>query len=190
MDLTIVIPFIAAIVAAINGVILFVREYRDKQKGKKKTIYFLAILIMILSIIAAGFLFENLLPLSVRITDPINGEKIEHQITVHGTSQNIPKGDAIWIVIYEYADTNYYPMLFPAVIQASGDWTSRALVGGNNDSVNSYDIIAVVADPAAQQEFINYILNANGIYSGKPMLPIGAQIVSTVNVQRINPILS
>ena len=56
----------------------------------------------------------------VRITYPSDGATVEIREIVRGKSQNVPKEQAIWVVIYPHEVNRYYPQDYPADIQANG----------------------------------------------------------------------
>ena len=93
---------------------------------------------------------------TVAINLPTNGSTANHSATVMGTSQNIPNGKAIWLLVYVPKVHLYYPMPAPAAVNSAGDWYSFATLGGSSDIGDEFDIIAVVADQPAQNTIIDY----------------------------------
>jgi len=122
----------------------------------------------------------------VEIQKPLDGEKVDKIITVEGTSQNIPEGFVVWVVMFLPGTQRYYPMNDPAVILVNGDWTSQTYVGQDNDHGMKADIYAVLANSDAQDAFKAYLAEAisRNDYPGMPGFPEGAQVYSRVSVTR------
>ena len=121
---------------------------------------------------------------TVAITLPENGSTANHSTTVMGTSQNIPDGHAIWLLVYVPKVQLYYPMPTPAVVNSVGDWYSFATIGGSSDIGDEFDIIAVVVNQPAQNTIIDYNINSmkGNFFGGIASLPTGAVEYSTVLV--------
>jgi len=120
----------------------------------------------------------------VGITYPYNNATVEIKEMVEGTSQNIPEGQVIWIIVYPYLVDRYYPYNEPADIQANGEWASLVGIGIKEDAGKKFkfDIIAVLANEEAQDEFNIYFTQA--IWGGIEKLPKGALIYDRVTVTR------
>jgi hypothetical protein len=122
----------------------------------------------------------------IEIRSPLDGEKVDKMTTVEGTSQNVPDGLVIWVVVFLPAVQRYYPMNDPAVILVNGDWKSQAYIGQDNDSGMKADIYAVLANRDAQDAFRTYLTNAINLqdYSGMPGFPEGSQVFGNISVTR------
>lgn len=123
---------------------------------------------------------------TLQISQPIEGAKINQTETVKGNSQNIPAGSVIWIVVFLPSTGRYYPQNFPADVQANGDWTSLCYIGQANDSGLKAEFIVVLADKSAQDAFNAYLQDAKdkNDYSGLERLPAGATIYQRISVTR------
>ena len=135
-------------------------------------------------IIADG---DILTPTMVKITYPPNGSEVEREVTVRGTSQNIPEGQIIWIVIYVHEVCRYFPQDLPADVRANGDWESSVIIGVEDDVDKRFDIIVVLVDQKAQDAFNDYLDDWKGEDSspGLERLPEGAVIYERTTVTRI-----
>lgn len=122
----------------------------------------------------------------VEITYPYDGANVEIGELVRGTSEKIPKGQAIWIIVYPYLFDRYYPQNNPAAVQVNGDWISLTFIGIEEDVNKKFDIIVVLADKRAQDAFNAYLKQAEdtGIWSGLERLPEGATIYDSTTVTR------
>jgi hypothetical protein len=122
---------------------------------------------------------------AVIIDVPQSGASIGESSTVQGrfSPAEIPEGHVIWIVVYDPIGGLYYPHGEPATMDSNaGDWASPVFLG-----TGSLDIIAVVANPSAQQFFRDTIQewSANDSYPGLLSLPDGAEEADRVeNVSR------
>ena len=139
-------------------------------------------------IIANGDILEIFEPpITVKITYPSDGSEVEGEVTVRGTSQNIPEGQVIWIVIYVHEVRRYFPQDLPADVQANGDWESPVIIGIEEDIGKRFDIIVVLVDQEAQDEFNEYLEKWKGKYPspGLERLPEGVVIYERITVTRI-----
>lgn len=122
----------------------------------------------------------------VEITYPYDGATVEIREMVRGTSQKIPEGPAIWIVVYPHVAGRYYPQNDTADVQANGDWTSLTYIGIEEDVNRKFNIIAVLADKRAQDAFNAYLTQAKDkkTWPGLERLPEGATIYDRITVTR------
>ena len=125
-------------------------------------------------------------PPEIEITYPHDNDTVEISETVEGTSQNIPEGQVIWIVVYPHPVDRYYPYNDPADIQVNGEWASLVVIGVEEDAGMKFDIIAVLADESAQDTFDAYLKQAEATnnWSGLDAIPSGAVIYGRVTVTR------
>jgi hypothetical protein len=96
----------------------------------------------------------------VKITYPSEGATVQQTESVKGTSQAIPDGNTIWVVVFVPAVGRYYPQNYPADVQANGNWSSIAHIGVAKDTGLRFDILAVLANSSAQATFNNYLKEA------------------------------
>jgi hypothetical protein len=122
----------------------------------------------------------------VKIIQPISGAKVDQTVTINGTSQNIPDGSAIWVVIYLPAVRRFFPQNLPAVMMVNGNWSSVISIGQVNEPGLMASVMAVLADKSTQDSFNLYLqeaINKND-YPGLEKLPAGALIYQEINVER------
>ena len=122
----------------------------------------------------------------LKITQPIEGGKVDQTEMVKGTSQRIPDGHVIWVVLFVQKVGRYYPQNQPADIQANGDWASVTYIGVPKDVGLKFDILAVSADKEGQNALNRYLVNARdrSDYAGLERLPNGVAIYDRVSVTR------
>jgi hypothetical protein len=122
----------------------------------------------------------------VKITQPIEQAKVEQTEMVKGTSQMIPNGQVVWVVVFVHSVGRYYPQNNPADIEPSGDWASITYIGVPSDIGLKFDLIAVLADQQAQNAFNKYLVDARdkNDYPGLARLPNGATIYDRISVIR------
>jgi hypothetical protein len=114
----------------------------------------------------------------LEIISPSDGSHVSHLALVEGISAEIPESQEIWILVYPHDVTYYYPQNGPAVVEASGYWSSLVLIGPEQAIGREFDIIAVLASREAQEVF------RASIPQGFPILPDGAVIYDHVTVMR------
>lgn len=174
---------IVAIITAI-GVIIATRQRRRQRESPTWTI----LMVVCITLLAANLVVFGLryCKPEVKITYPYNGATVEIGELVRGTSEKIPKGQAIWIIVYPYLFDRYYPQNNPAAVQANGDWISLTFIGIEEDVNKKFDIIVVLADKRAQDAFEAYIKQSEvtKTWPGLERLPEGAPIYDRITVIR------
>lgn len=123
---------------------------------------------------------------AVKITYPNDGGVVEQTEVVRGSSQNVPNGQKIWVVIFVHKVGRYYPQNMPADVQASGNWDSVTYFGIPSDKGQKFDLLALTAEGGAQQAFDSYLSTARGSnkYPGLVQLPQGVTIHHRITVTR------
>lgn len=158
-----------------------------KKISKRAKIIFSLILISTLVLFGVFIYAEYVgFPVAVEITYPEENQIVTNFEVVRGTSANIPRGNVITVVVYIPELGRYYPMLYPAIMQKTGEWLSGTSLGGPDDSGKSFTIMAILSDPSAQEAFNEY--NRNSLdkdeFAGIMVLPSGAEIIDLVTVIR------
>ncbi len=123
---------------------------------------------------------------SAKITYPLDGSTIGRNVTVQGTSQNLPGEQVIWVIVYVHSVNLYYPMSECAVTQTNGNWECFTTLGIQNDTGTKFDIIAVFANQTAQQTISNYLIEAKNrqSYPGLEGLPLGTSVQDKITITR------
>jgi hypothetical protein len=123
----------------------------------------------------------------VALTSPADHDVSVNGFLVAGQSRNIPPGSEIWLAMrgLEPGDT-FQPENKPCPRAPSGDWRcAPAFVGGPDDKGKVFEVFVLVADPPAQEAFLQYDrtkpVNA---YPGIERLPASAVEVSKFQVTR------
>lgn len=194
IDITrIIVAIITAagvVIAAIIG-----RRQRQMQRGSPRpggeprrigTWTILMVVCVILLTANLGFYGWQYIKPEVEITYPYDGANVEIGELVRGTSEKIPKGQAIWIIVYPYLFDRYYPQKNPTAVQANGDWISLTFIGIEEDVNKKFDIIAVLADKRAQDAFNAYLIQAKdtNTWPGLGRLLEGVTIYDRITVTR------
>jgi len=122
----------------------------------------------------------------VKITCPADFDQVDVTEMARGTSQLVPDGHVIWVVLFPQITGRYYPQNDPAVIEATGNWSSSVCIGVEGDVGLKFDILAVVADEAAQSSFRAYLADAKDRkdWPGLERLPEGATVYHRITVTR------
>ena len=115
---------------------------------------------------------------SVAITYPTNNSDVNASEWVRGTSQNIPNGQQLWIVVHE--GNLYFPMVDRVEINIDGTWTYNTTIGQTGDGGKSFNILAVLADSSAQSTVQAWYLHPYDFQS----LPVGMNTYSDETVTR------
>lgn len=120
----------------------------------------------------------------INITYPPDSSKVQMGETIKGTAANIPEGQQLWIVTRWY--DNYYPQNY-VDIQSDGSWELPVQIGEGDSHGDYYDIMAVLADKNAQNEFNNYLntFEKTGVFPEMRKLPDGSMVKVKVTVVRV-----
>lgn len=121
----------------------------------------------------------------VKITTPIDLQRVGISQVVEGTFQSLAPEQKIWVLIYPSGIGMYYPQN-PATQQTDNTWQATVAIGVKDDAGKEFFIYAVLADKEAQAAFNNYIKQARNENDspGIPELPKGAQICNHIKVTR------
>lgn len=165
----------------------------QKERAEREDTSLLIKIVVIALIILVGVYFylggwKFLISTEVKITYPNNGSIVEINEIVKGTSQDVPKEHAIWVVVYSHVDEHYYPQSNPAEVQIFGKWSSSSYIGNEEDVGKKFDIIAVVVNKEAQDAFKAYFTQAwmEKTYPGFDKLPEGSTTYDRISVTRSN----
>jgi hypothetical protein len=192
IDITQII--VAIITAA--GVIYSARQQRKQQEKREQEVAprkistWTIVMCLSLFLLAANLGVFGLRywgpTTDIEITYPYDGATVEIREIVRGTSEKIPEGQAIWIVVYPHIVGRYYPQNDPADVHADGDWASLTFIGIEEDVGRKFDIIAVLADESAQEAFNVYLTQAKDkkTWQGLEKLPEGTAIYDRITVTR------
>ena len=123
---------------------------------------------------------------AVKITEPATGARVDPTEMVKGTSQKIPEGQAVWVVVFVPKVGRYYPQNNAADVQANGDWASVSYFGVPSDVGLKLELLAVLVDHEGQNAFTTYLADARDkkSYPGLEHLPLGVTIYDRVSVTR------
>jgi len=150
----------------------------------------LVIIAIIFAVLAIIFGYNHLLqtvsvPTSTEISIiyPLNSSQVYMQETITGTAKNIPEGDVIWIIVDPH-NGKYYPQSDKVKIQ-SGEWSTPVGIG-TKETVGNFDIIVVLADQKAQDEFNNYFETCyqTNSWAGMDKIPNSAKVYDKITVTR------
>jgi PGF-pre-PGF domain-containing protein len=125
---------------------------------------------------------------TIKITYPSNSSSVNIQETVTGTAENIQEGQKLWILVYPLKANKFYPQNGNVNV-TNGAWSLTIGIGTSDNIGETFDIIAVLADQKAQEEFINYTNTGikNDTWPGMMIIPDGAKEYARVRVTRIIP---
>lgn len=145
--------------------------------------------------VAISALYISSIPLgatAIKITSPSNNQVVSAQISVEGTSQNLPSRHMIWILVHPQTSDRYYPQdktneQNVTDVRATGYWSTTVYPGLSTET-GRFDIIAVLADEQAQGAFNSYLEASarqnswNGMTRAE--LPTGIVIYDSITVIR------
>ena len=158
------------------------------DKSKKEITVALIGLLGIFITALGPFVVEKLWPepdgsIDIKIKHPLDSGLVNSQETVRGESRNIPADHKIWVVVYSYSDRIFYPHHHNAEIEGKGNWGSLEVnIGASTDYGRDFDLICLLADQDAQQEFMRYAESTES--HGMVSLPKGAKKYHQVRVKR------
>jgi hypothetical protein len=118
---------------------------------------------------------------SAQIVSPTAGEPVDANVDIRGTSKNVGAARKVWVVV-ESKNSSYYPHKSAAEIAAGNEWHSTGCVGSRQDFDKQFEILAIVADEAAQA-----ILQEEGknvCEEAFHALPTGAEVLFSITVSR------
>jgi hypothetical protein len=126
-------------------------------------------------------------PTTVIINNPKNGDGVDEFMIVSGTSVNVPSGQNIWVFVHQ--GDRFYPMANPAIMLASGEWSSGTYFGGDPDTGKTYEIYMILPNSTAEAQINMYNTNSriNGVYPGMQTIPPGSIIYGPITVIRNPP---
>jgi hypothetical protein len=116
---------------------------------------------------------------SVAIISPVNNASVTMIEWVSGTSQNIPAGQQLWVIVHE--GNLYFPMVNRVQINTDGTWRYSATIGKEDDQGKSFEIMAVLANSSAQTKIQEWYKNPYDLQN----LPSGITLYSTITVTRL-----
>lgn len=158
---------------------------KDILRESRRVKWILCIFVILLMLNLAVFGYRYLSP-EVEIVYPCEGADVETCEMIEGISCRIPEEHVIWIVIRPHAANHYYPQDGPADVEINGDWSSSSTIGIDGDAGKKFDIIAVLADGTAQDEFNRYLdwCREMNSWPGLERLPEGVSICDRITVMR------
>lgn len=106
---------------------------------------------------------------------------------INGTAKSIPEGQEVWIVVHPYTVNKYYPQ--SKVDIHNEIWSIPVGIGTKNDTGTKFNIIAVMSDTKAQEEFNNYfkVCRDTGKWPGMDKIPDSAKEYDNITVTRNPP---
>jgi hypothetical protein len=140
---------------------------------------------LIISMILAGTATAT----EIEITKPVDGDNVDTTQSIEGTSKDITDFQQIWIAVYIPSINRYYlqdkrSLGFNNL--ANGEWGTRAIIGGPNDSGREFQLLAILADENANNIIIEYLdkCNKDEEWPGMENLPAGVAAYDKVTVNR------
>lgn len=124
-------------------------------------------------------------PTQIKMNYPTDGAGVEQIEVIRGISQKLPRSSQIWIIVVTPLAGRYYPQNAADVL-VDGSWSAVAHFGQEGDVDVKFDVLVVLADKNAQNEFEAYIKTARdkSDYSGLLHLPEGTSIYERATVIR------
>jgi len=132
---------------------------------------------------------------AMKITNPTDGASVGAQSEVTGTSQNLPSGQTIWILLHPHNTQQYYPqdktqMQNQTTVRTNGNWNTTVYfgIGNNSDRGVQFDIVAALANPEAQAKLNTYQMTSASEGSWKGLnattMPNGLTFYDSITVTK------
>jgi hypothetical protein len=156
-----------------------------KRKAPWGILAYVSLILLVANLGVLGWRYWGMTT-ELRISYPYDGDHVGIREVIRGTSQRIPEGQAIWVVVYPHPVGRYFPQNQAADIQANGDWASLTFIGIEADVGMKFDIIALLVDRKAQEAFAAYLAEAKDkkTWPGLERLPDGTRIYDRITVTR------
>ena len=125
-------------------------------------------------------------PPKVEIESAEEEEKVERCIVVYGSSRHVPEDKEIWVFVQTWDTERKYPSHGRAELAEGGRWSVSVRLGAEDYEGMGFGIIAVLADPVAQNELKHYVETSEetGKWPGLEYLPDGVEEYDRVSVIR------
>jgi len=182
-------------------IIMYMNILRSKMTTRKLAFIYITLVILIFSV-SLGCSdtngANNTADPAVSNETPVpNSTEPEPQITIdyplgtanieevaNGTAKNIPSGQKLWILVYPHKAQKFYPQGEANI--KNEKWTLAIRLGNPENTTEQFDIVAVLANQAAQDELNDYKKN-NSVNKGPWMwqLPNGAIEYNRTTVTRV-----
>jgi hypothetical protein len=184
---------VVASVITIIGALVGLANFPAKQSQRK--IAFAAILVIgfvLLAVAAVAVVDYYNPPAAATITHPAYGDSVGTAATISGTWTNT-KNDTVWIVVYDYNASRYYPE-GPSVALSgggslfsppTGTWIYHAYFNSTEIGKN-FEMRVIAANDSATAALKDYtrVSSEKGSWPGLPSLPDGANTMDYVIVKR------
>lgn len=121
---------------------------------------------------------------SVRITVPVEMQRVPIREEIKGTFQDLPKGYRIWTLVYPASVGRFYPQNEAKV--TGNTWSSEVVIGLNHEAGRQFLIYAVLADERAHNELSIYAERAVKLNDSPGLidLPAGTRVCQMITVTR------
>jgi hypothetical protein len=120
----------------------------------------------------AAVLIDDGVP-AAGIDVPGDGEIVDMTTMVRGTSKHVPEGTWLWVFVYSYSASRYFPAARPADVQLNGAWASKVQIGNEFDDGEGFDLLVVQADPLAHSQIEAYLATRTNGMEGLPEGTVG-----------------
>lgn len=128
-------------------------------------------------------------PLQVTFQSPKNGDSVGWKTTVKGKlSSNLATNQHLWLVVHPEDSSGWWPQNSEIITNSDLTWEQTIYIGrkdSQEDVGRKHDLIVVLADETANQEFNDYLerAQATGDFPSKP-LPSNVKILDKITTIR------
>jgi len=185
---------ITAIITAVLGPLIIDKRDKNTDKGKtkkanspikrtKNIIRLIALVILVIGLVAICVNYvQTSNETSLSITSPADGVLVNMYEWVSGTSQSIPDGQHLWIIVR--VEDRYFAHEV-TTINPDGIWRHEVQIGQKDETGQHFDLMAVLADGSAHETLQNWreTWNTKSQYDLQS-LPTGTTQYCTVTVIR------
>jgi Tol biopolymer transport system component/formylglycine-generating enzyme required for sulfatase activity len=130
-------------------------------------------------------------PLEVRagLAAPLAGQEVSLSARVQGTVGPIPGDRQLWLLVRPAGENAYFPQPGPLRPEETGEWSASVQVGSSDEleAGKTYTVSVALADINAGRAFQDFYADRH--QEEGMLLPLGVDILDSVNVKRVNPVL-
>lgn len=192
-DLNVVFGIVASVTTIVSGAVVGFANFPSNPKRRKIVLaVILAIGFVLLAITAVAVVNYYNPAEAVTITHPTYGDAVQTGATIGGTWTNT-KNDTVWVVVFDYNASRYYPEDPPATLSGggilfappTGTWIDHAYFNSTAIGKN-FEVRVIAANESATVALQNYTKTSSekNSWPGLPSLPDGAKTMDYAIVKR------
>jgi hypothetical protein len=170
---------IIQLISAVLGLVSVLIDCGRKEKQSPILWIGVIFLVVAIAIPAWGFL-----PPKIEVTNLQDNSPVELYQVVEGTGRRIPETRQLWLIVYSHSAKRYYPQVdHPLPVFVGKEWRGSVTFGLPGDCTDTYDLLVVLADANAHQDFQDYAIDSYRAQEGFPgidALPDGIKVYQRI----------